>query len=313
MALKLAVVTAGAVGAYFGGRLIQAGAEVRFLARGEHLKALQEHGLKVKSVSGDFELSPSAYFASDDAAEVVRGADLVFFAVKSFDTEATARSLLPGLGPEAVLISLQNGVENEAVLSRLAGPERVAAGSAYIEVTLAGPGAIKHNRIGRIAVAAHTEAGTPVPMLDELKRLSEVGGFPCEIAPDGLTLKWSKLVFISAASGWTTAARRKMDGLLADPELREGFRATVLETATVAQAAGAKINAQETANNTMGFVEKIGDMDSSMHFDFEQGKRIEVDSLNGAVVRKGRELGIPTPYNQAILAILSSLDKVNNK
>jgi 2-dehydropantoate 2-reductase len=306
MALKLAVITAGAVGAYFGGKLAQAGAEIRFLARGPHLQALQERGLKVKSSAGDFEVAPSTYFASSDAAEVVRGADLVFFAVKSFDTEEVARALAPGLGPEAVVISLQNGVENETLLSGILGPERVAAGSAYIEVTLDEPGAIKHTRMGRIAVAANTEAGTPVPFASELRDLSEKAGFSCEIAPDALTLKWSKLIFISAFSGWTTVTRCTIDKVIANPELDEAFRSTLLETATVAKAAGARINSEEALNNVLNMVQRLGDMDSSMHYDLEQGKRIEVEALNGAVVRKGRELGIPTPYNQALLAILST-------
>jgi len=306
VALKLAVVTAGAVGAYFGGRLAQAGVEVRFLARGAHLAALKEQGLRVQSSSGDFSLKPSDYFVTQDAAEVVRGADLVFFAVKSFDTEASARALLPGLDAKTVVISLQNGVENEAILSTILGPERVAAGSAYIEATLDGPGAIKHRSLGRLATAIHTEAGQPVPLLDELKARSEAAGFSLTLAEDGLTLKWSKLVFISAFSGWTTAARRASDGIMAEPELREAYRATLLETATIAQAAGAKIDPAEVAKQNFAFSEKLQGMSSSMLYDFEQGKSIEVDALNGAVVRKGRELGLPTPYNQALLALLTA-------
>ncbi len=307
MGLKLAIVTAGAVGAYFGGRLVQVGTEVRFLARGEHLQTLQTSGLKATSSAGDFELAPTSYFVSDDAAEVVRGADLVFFAVKSFDAAATARSLLPGLGEKAVVISFLNGIEHMPLLCDILGPERVAAGAAYIGVTLDGPGAIRHTHIGRLSVTAHTEAGQPVPLLDELKSLSDKAGFGFEIAPDSLTLLWSKLVFISALSGWTTATRRKIDGLLASPELREAFRSTLLETATIAKAAGAKLDPETLINNTMGFAEKLGAMSSSMLYDYEHGKRIEVDALNGAVVRKGRELGLATPYNQALLALLSSL------
>jgi 2-dehydropantoate 2-reductase len=231
---------------------------------------------------------------------------LIFFAVKSFDTEAVARSLLPGLGENTVVISLQNGVENEEILSGILGPNRVAAGSAYIEVALDGPGAIVHRRLGRIAVAANTEAGQPVPRLEELKTLSEKAGFGFQIAEDALTLKWSKLVFISGLSGWTTVANRKIDGLLADPELREAVRGTLFETSTIARAAGAKIDPEQATENIMNMALAAGDMDSSMHFDLLNGKRIEIDALNGAVVRKGRELGIPTPYNQAIYALLNA-------
>ncbi len=307
MAIKVAFITAGAVGGYFGGRLSQAGAEVRFLARGAHLAALKEDGLSVSSPAGDFHLAPSAYFIAGDGAEVVRGADLVLFAVKSFDTEATARTILPGLGEKSVVISLQNGVENEGLLSKILGPERVAAGSAYIEVSLAGPGKIRHSRLSRLAVAANTEAGTPTPRLEEFKTLNEAAGITCDIAPDSLTLKWSKLIFISAFSGWTTATARPIDQVLAEPELSEAFKATLLETALVARAAGAKINPEEAANGAFGLSAKLGDMRSSMQFDFENGKRLELEALNGAVVRTGRKLGVPTPYNQALVALLGAV------
>lgn len=311
MALKLAVVTAGAVGGYFGGRLLEAGTgvEVRFMARGAHLQALQESGLKVKSIAGDFEVSPSQYFVSADAAEVVGGADLIFFAVKSQDTETVAQAMLPGLGEQAVVICLQNGVDNEEKLSALFGPERVAAGSAYIEAALDGPGAVKHTRIGRLAIAGKTEAGQAVPKLDELVKAFEKANVPCAVSEDGLTMKWDKLIFISAFSGWTAATRSRINKVLAEPELREAYRATLLETATVAQAAGAKINPEEAAAQKLGFSANQGDMTSSMLFDLEQGKPLEVEALNGTVVRKGRELGVPTPYNQALLALLSLHNK----
>ncbi len=303
--LNIAVVPAGAIGAYFGGRLIQAGAAVRFLARGAQLDALRA-GLTVQSVAGDFVLAPNAYTVSDDAATVVRGADLVLFAPKAFDTAPLAATLAPHLGPATVLISLQNGIENEAVLAAILGPQRVAAGAAYIEVELDAPGHVTHRRLGRVLVAEQTVAGTPVPHLDSLHALSSAVGLTFERATDGPTLKWSKLVTISALSGWTAASRHKLDAILADPELHTAFAATLLETATVAAAAGAQLDPAQTVAIVLAMCAKIGDMGSSLLYDLEHGRRLEVDALNGAVVRQGRALGLATPYNQALLALLGA-------
>ncbi|MDQ2810278.1 MAG: 2-dehydropantoate 2-reductase [Chloroflexota bacterium] len=303
--LQIAVVPAGAIGTYFGGRLIQAGAAVRFLARGAQLDALRT-GLAVQSVAGDFALEASAYTVSDDPATVLRGADLVLFAPKAFDTAALAAALAPHLDPATVLISLQNGIENEAVLADILGPQRVAAGAAYIEAELDAPGHVTHRRLGRVLVAAQTVGGTPVPHLDILHALSTTAGITFERATDGPTLKWSKLVTISALSGWTAAARRKLDAILADPELHTAFAATLLETATVAAADGAQLDPAQTVAGVLALCAKLGDMGSSLLYDLEHGRRLEVDALNGAVVRKGRALGIPTPYNQALLALLGA-------
>ncbi len=303
--LQIAVAPAGAIGAYFGGRLAQAGAGVRFLARGAQLRALQQR-LVVQSIAGDFQLEPPAYNVSEDAAAVVHGADFVLFAPKAFDTASVAQALAAHLGPATVVISLQNGIENEAVLAAVLGPQRVAAGAAYIEAEGDAPGHITHRRLGRVIVAEQTEAGTPVPQLDALHALSTRAGFTFERAADSRTLKWSKLVTISALSGWTAAARRKLDAILVDPELRAAFTATLLETATVAAADGAHLDPAQTVAGVLALCAKLGDMGSSLLYDLEHNRRLEVDALNGAVVRRGRALGIATPYNQALLALLGA-------
>src|SRR5438045_2341047 len=186
--LKVAVIPAGSVGAYFGARLVQAGAEVRFLARGQHLRALQEQGLKVRSVAGDFRLEPGQYVASNDPAKILAEADLVFFAPKSKDTEGLARQIEPVLEEKTVLISLQNGVDNEPALAAILGADRVAQGAAYIESYLEGPGEVVHLRVGRIEVASTTLGGRIILALDELKRLSERANFGFETTENGHNL-----------------------------------------------------------------------------------------------------------------------------
>jgi 2-dehydropantoate 2-reductase len=305
--LTIAIVPSGAVWAYFGGRLAQVGVQLRLLARGSHLQALQEYGLMVGSVAGgDFQLKPDQYFVSADAAEVVRGADLVLFAPKSFDTKEVATALLPGLGANIPVISLQNGVENEGWLSEILGANRVVAGVAYIEAWLDGPGMVKQRRMARLVLGKLTEAGQMWLQVAEFEQLCAQAGFGLEFGPDTATIKWSKLITISALSGWTTATRLKLDKILADSELREAFTATALETARIGVATGAKLDPEASVKGLLAVAEQIGDMGSSMLFDAEHGKRIEVEALNGAVVRQGRALGLTTPYNQTLYALLRS-------
>jgi 2-dehydropantoate 2-reductase len=306
--MEIAIVPAGAVGAYLGGRLAATGTGVRLLARGAHLAALRQDGLDIRSPAGDLRLPPAALVVSDDAAAAVREAGVVLFAPKSFDTEAVAAALHPGLADDAVVISLQNGIENEAVLARLLGPRRVAAGAIYVEAEPAAPGVVVHRRLGRLVLADRTMDHLPLAAKADLDAALTAAGFTVEWSGDPLTLKWRKLIAISALSGWTAAARRKLDALLADPELHTAVAATLLETAVVAQAAGAQLDPVATAQGLLQFMGTLGDMGSSLLFDLEHGRRLEIEALNGAVVRTGHALGQPTPYNQALYALLGAAD-----
>ncbi len=305
--MKIAIVTAGAVGAFFGARFARQGAEVRFVARGAHLEALRYKGLTVETRNGSYELGPDGYKVSEDAATAVEGADLVLFVVKSFDTEAVAAALKPGLGPETVVLSLQNGFENEEILARTLGAERTAGGITYVFAKLTGPGRVAvPGDTARLVLAQTTLAGTPVPHLAEFQALCAAAGFPCETTPNLPQVKWTKLVFNSALNGWTTLHRTTLDRLLADPQIRPALIATMAETAAVARAAGVQLD-DDIVEKQVRNAESLGAVGSSMLSDLEAGRKLEADGLNGAIARKGHELGVPTPYNEELYHKLTAL------
>ena len=304
--MKLAVVTAGAVGGYFGGLLAANGAEITFVARGEHLQALQQDGLTLKKPEGDLHLNPDQYRVAERAAHAVRGADMVLLAVKSYDTHSVALDLLAGLGETVPVLSLQNGVENEEMLAALLEPRRTAGGVAYVLSRITGPGEITADNTGRLAVAAYNMAGGPVAHLDEFAKLCQAANISLEITHDIARLKWGKLVFNSALNGWTAYRNATLDQVLADPEDRQGYEETLRETYEVAMALGVHLD-RELVEQTMARSLRMGAVGSSMLNDRQMGRRLEYEALNGYVARKGRELGIPTPYNTMLARQLAQV------
>ncbi len=305
--MKLAIVTAGAVGAFFGAKFSQQGAQVSFVARGAHLQALKTKGLKITTRQGDFEFGPATYTVTDDAAEAVNGADLVLFAVKSFDTETVARALQLGLAANTSVMSLQNGVDNEEKIAAIIGAERTAGGIAYIFAGLSGPGVVSvPANTGRFVLAEQTLAGQPLAALEEFKALCAAAGFPCETTPDIARVKWTKLVFNSALNGWTTLKRTTLDKLLAEPESRAEVEGTLRETVAVATASGVSLD-PNIIENTMKMATGLGAVGSSMLGDLERGKPLELEALNGYVVRQGQALGIPTPLNARLYRELGTV------
>jgi 2-dehydropantoate 2-reductase len=309
--MKLTIVTAGAVGGYFGGLLVGKGSDITFVARGEHLRVLQESGLTLKKPDGDLVLLPDQYRATENVAQAVKGADMVLFAVKSFDTRELALALLPGLGETVPVLSLQNGVENEELLSAILEPQRTAGGVAYVFAQLTAPGEITATSPGKLVLAERTMAGGPVAHLAEFLALCEASQVPITTTTDIGKVKWSKLVFNSALNGWTAFRQTTVDILLNEPETRRGFEETVRETAEVAMALGIKLD-PEIVSQTMARAAQLGAAGSSMLTDLEMGRRLEFEALNGYIVRKGREFGIPTPYNAMLSRELAALNLSRN-
>lgn len=305
--MKLAIVTAGAVGGYFGGLFIGKGADITFVARGEHLKALQTGGLTIKRPDGDLVIAPDQYKVTDNPARAVRGVDMVLFAVKSYDTHVVAKALLPGLGETVPVLSLQNGVENEELLSAILEPQRTAGGVAYVFAKLSAPGEITATNAGRLVVARRSMAGGPVAHLDDFLALCEAAGVPVQATTEIGKVKWTKLVFNSALNGWTAFRQTTLDNILADPETRRGFEETVRETVEVALALGIPLD-DNIVSDTMARAASLGAAGSSMLADLEMGRRLEFEALNGYIVRKGREKGVPTPYNALLFRELAALD-----
>ncbi|MFN0070388.1 MAG: ketopantoate reductase family protein [Chloroflexota bacterium] len=301
--MRTIVLGTGGVGGYFGGLMARAGQEVGFVARGAHLTALQQHGLRVQSArSGDFSL---AVRAAKDAAEL-GAADLVLFCVKSYDTRAAAESLLPIMGPETAVISLQNGVDNEDVLDEVLGPGHAMGGVAYIESTIAEPGVIAQmSGLCRLVFGElNGDRSVRAQRIHEELRSAEIDAVWAEDIKQTL---WLKFMFICAMAGMTSLTGKSIGPIMQCTESAAVFRAVIEEVAAIGRAAGVQIteNAVEQAYATA--VNAPAGMKSSMQRDLERGRAIEVDALNGAVVRIGARYGVPAPVNACLHGCLTMM------
>jgi 2-dehydropantoate 2-reductase len=297
--VRIAVVGAGGVGGYFGGRLAQAGQEVFLIARGEHLDAIRREGLRVQSVAGDFEVRPPA---SDDPAEV-GPVDYVLFCVKSYETEAAAAPLGSLLGDDTAVVSLQNGVDNEEKIAARIGSEHVLGGAAFIFASIAAPGLIEQTGGPRRIVFGELD-GSRSERAGSLLAACRTAEIDAAIADDIRVVLWDKYALICAVAGVTAASRLPMDRLLAVRESRDFFRRIVGEVALVARAEGVAL-ADAIVDEKTAFAEKLepGSF-SSLHHDLVTGGRLELDALHGELIRRAARHGLRVPASEAVYALL---------
>jgi 2-dehydropantoate 2-reductase len=297
--MKVLVMGTGGIGGYFGARLARAGEAVTFVARGAHLEAIRQRGLTVRSSrEGEFTVRAPA---TDDPG-TAGPADLVLFCVKSYDTESAARALSPAVGRETVVLSLQNGVDNEERIGAVLGADRVLGGAAYILATIEGPGVIAHAFGGRIAFGEMD--GAPTPRARRVLEAFERAGIPAELSPRIRAVLWEKYLFINALAGMTALTRCPVGVVRTLPETRQMFRLLLEEVAALAKASGVELPPQ-AVEATMEATDALGAaFTSSLHHDLTHGKRLELEALQGHAVRLGERLGIPTPMLFAVYAAL---------
>ncbi|MCL5677340.1 MAG: 2-dehydropantoate 2-reductase [Firmicutes bacterium] len=298
--MKVLVMGAGAIGGFFGGLLARASEEVFFVARGQHLEALRTQGLRVTSFRGDFRVKVKAGDAREAAAEAPF--DLILFATKSYDTEPAARELLGTLGSRTAVLSLQNGVDNEGKLQAILGPQRVLGGVAYVEASLVEPGVIRHSAAGRIIFGELD--GKTSPRVEAIMEAFRRAGIDSELSAQIMAAKWEKLVFNCALNAMTALTRTGVAAILATPEGQAGFRQAMEEVRQVALAAGIPLPS-DVVERRMAFAAS-GDMHSSMERDLSLHRPLELEALNGVVVREGRRLGVPTPINEALYGLVKA-------
>ena len=297
--MRIAVYGAGGVGGYFGGRLAQAGADVHHIARGAHLEALRTHGLRVRSVKGDFAVRVPA---TDDPADI-GPCDYVLFCVKAFDTKQAAARLGPLVGDATGVVSLQNGVDNEEKLARAVGQDHVMGGAAFIFAGIAEPGVILHTG-GPTSVTFGELDGQVTERAQRLLDCCQQAGFAAELSPSIKTVLWAKLAFICAQAGMTAAVRLPIGEIRTVDAAWAAFQRLVAEVCAVAEVDGSPVPpaAQERALAMARSVEP-GSF-SSLHDDLVAGRRMELDALHGFVVRRAAEHGAPVPMTEAVYAIL---------
>jgi 2-dehydropantoate 2-reductase len=296
---------AGAVGGYFGALLHRGGLDVTLIARGRHLEAIQANGLRITSAQGD--LTVRAKAVGDPGA--VGPVDLILFCVKSYDTESAAHQCLPMVQEGTAVLSLQNGLDNEERIARALGGEKVLGGVAYIGAGISEPGVIVHTAEGRIVFGEmHGGISERVQRLEQTFR--DVG-FPAELSSNIQAILWGKLCWNAAFNALNTLVGGDVRVLLERPETRRLARQVMEEIRAVAIANGVLLSA-DLAERLLAWTDAAaGAMKTSTRQDLEAGKRLEVEALNGAVVRKGEAAGVPTPLNFTLYALLKAIDPVS--
>jgi 2-dehydropantoate 2-reductase len=305
--MRIVVMGSGGLGGYFGGLLAQSGADVTFVARGAHLHALQERGLTVRSVNGDFTVPVQV--CVDPRA--LPPAGVVLFCVKTYDAAEAAALLQPVVDTQTIVLTLQNGVDMAADLQTTFGRGTVLAGVTRIGSTLVAPGVIEQPTTDRL-IEFGSLAGQEQEQVERVRTLCTTAGIPTLVSPNIQRSLWEKLVFIAPFSGLSTLTCLTPAQLLAHASTRGLYRAVMQETAAVAQAAAGVT--PEIVERTMHYLDTAGDPgESSMAVDFRRQRRIEVDAINGAVVRHGQRLRVPTPLNQMIYNALVVMDHYNRQ
>lgn len=301
--MRFAVVGSGAVGGYFGAKLARNGQDVSFIARGAHLEAIRRDGLRIQSAQlGDFVVRAPA----ENDASKVGPVDVVLFTVKAYDNQDALRLLPPLMGPESVVLTLQNGVDSVEQVAAAIGEARVLGGTTYVATALESPGVITQTGVHRSIILGEVfeNRGQISPRVQALAGVMAPADIVVTPVADGRVPIWDKFVYLAPFSGFTGAARLPIGGIWRDPQVQEMFYAAAREIAAIALAEGVQISADRFVRLTE-YMESIPPSTrSSLLIDLEMGKRIEVEALQGAAVRRAAKHGLSIPVISTLYAVL---------
>ena len=294
---RIAAVGAGAVGGYFGGTLARAGAPVVLIGRTALVEAVRKDGLLLDTLQFKerVRVEASAELSS------VRGAELVLFCVKTPDNAATAKAIAPLLAPGALVLSMQNGVDNAEQIRAASGVEALSA-VVYVAASVPEPGQVKHVGRGDLIV------GPRNAKTERVVGMFERAGVPCRISDNIEGELWTKLTWNCALNAVSALGRAKYGQIAASEDARQVVEAAVHEVLAVARAAGIHPPGLEDPKVALAgafqIATQMAEALSSTAQDMNRGKRTEIDSLNGYVAKRGRELGVATPVNHALYALV---------
>jgi 2-dehydropantoate 2-reductase len=298
--MRIAVIGAGGVGGGFGAALAKAGADVTFLARGAHLAAMREHGLRVEGDRGETLIKPVR--ATDDPASI-GPVDIVLFCVKLWDIERAGERIKPLIGPDTGVIPLQNGVDASDRLVPILGTTHVMAGSVSISATIAKPGVIRQT--GTFMALTFGERDRMAsPRAKAFHALCQSAGFDAILSDNIAVPIWSKFVLLTAVSGGTAITRLPLGYLCNDPDVFWLMENVMRETEAIARAEGVPLPADVVEKQAAMIRSTPPQGRASMAIDLSHGNRLELPWLAGKVVELGRRHGIPTPANATIFAAL---------
>lgn len=294
--MKVAVMGAGAVGCYYGAMLARAGHEVVLIGRPSHVEAVRANGLRLETKTFDEQVRLDA----STEASAVQGADLVLFCVKSTDTESAAALIQPHLASGALVLTLQNGVDNDERVRAALPSHDVAAAVVYVATEMAGPGHVKHHGRGELVIA-------PSRRSDEVAQALIAAGVPTQISDNVRGALWAKLVLNCAYNALSAVSQLPYGVLVQGTGVNDVIRDVVAECLAVATAEGVVIPG-DTDAALRGIAQSMPSQYSSTAQDLARGKRSEIDHLNGLVVRRGEALGVPTPANRVLFVMVKLLE-----
>jgi 2-dehydropantoate 2-reductase len=296
--MRVAVFGAGAVGSYLGSRFAAARADVHLIARGAHLEALRDRGLTLITPDG---VTTTPVWATDDPASI-GPVDLVLFCVKSYDTEAAAERLPPLIRQGTAVLSIQNGIDNEAKIARVIGEEHVLGAATYILAAIESPGVV---RSGPARLVVGELQGGPVSdRVREIVDLAKAGGIAAVAVPDIRVAKWEKYVLLVAFSALTATTQLTVGDIRGSEAASAMLRAIMVEAWSVGRALGVPLPDDLVARQHALILAQADNEGSSLRHDLLTGHRMELEALQGTLMRLGRETRIPTPWTNAAYAIL---------
>jgi len=300
--MRIAVMGAGGMGGWLGARLAASGNDVRFIARGAHLKALRTNGLRV---SGADSVHLTEVIATDRPEEIGT-VDVVLFCVKLYDTDSAASMLASLLGPETFIVTIQNGVESASRIARIIGDGRTLAGAAYFPANIAAPGEIAY--VGRTEGKPHIAFGEPGAGPSErahaFAEICRAAGIDTDVFDDTESMIWEKFCLIAGASASTALTRQTLGAVRSDPDIRWMLAEAIGEAARIGRELGVALQ-DDVEARTLDFIDhNPPNGKSSQLIDLERGRRLELEGLSGAVVRLGRQTGVPTPVHATVYAAL---------
>ena len=295
--MRIAVMGAGGVGGCLGALLAKAGNDVSLIARGDHLEAIRANGLKLIRPSGEFVVEVKA---TDDPAQV-GPVNLVLFTVKTLHNRQIISTLRPLIGHETSVLTLQNGVESHEQLSAVLGSQIVLPGAFWGSSRIQSPGVIAEVVEARISFGEADETES-LRALD-IRKIFREAGIETELSPDPMQVLWRKFILLSAAAGITSAAQMRIKELLQFADARQMFCDAMAEALAVGLAKGINLP-DDLVQESLDYIDGLPSFQNSMHTEYEKGLPTELDALSGAVIRLGKQIGVPTPVHSFLYSVL---------
>ena len=298
--MKIAVMGTGGMGGYYGGYLAAAGCDVTFIARGEHLAAIQKNGLNLKGDNGDIHINPTP--ATDDPGSI-GPVDVVLFCVKLYDVETAAELIQPLIKKDTIVISFLNGIDGPERLAKIIGKQHVIGGAAYASAVIEAPGVVRykgtkgHFRIGYLDGRANHG-------LKEFQSLYSGTPIECEISDDIVATLWDKFILLATNSGLSCICRQPVGVIYNDPDLLELAMAMMREVESLAISQNIKIDDDIIEKSVAWSKSAPIDLYASMYHDLRKGRPLELAGMSGFVATLGEQLKIATPCHRTVFACL---------